>query len=103
MDFESLKKSLTQKTRIFIIINPCNPACNVWSKQQYETLSKIIQDYPNLIVFEDSAYFLYHNDQNPYVPFGSLSQQNFDRSITFYSAGKMLNITGTRLGIIFIP
>jgi|688.fasta_scaffold1383815_1 cystathionine beta-lyase len=32
MDFNHLKKNLTKKTRLLIIVNPCNPASNVWSK-----------------------------------------------------------------------
>lgn len=54
-------------------------------------------------MIEDAAYFLYHSDQTPHIPFGSISQKNFNRSMTVYSAGKMFNITGIRVGFSFGP
>ena len=98
-DYEALKNVLNSKTRLMIITNPHNPTTRVFTKEEYKRISEIIQDYPNLIVLEDAAYFLYYGDEHKLVPFATVNTNNFERTITFYSAGKMYNITGTRLGI----
>jgi aspartate/methionine/tyrosine aminotransferase len=36
VNFESLKKTVNEKTRILIIINPCNPTGYGWDKKDYE-------------------------------------------------------------------
>jgi len=103
IDFEALKKALSPKTKIIIICNPNNPTCKVFTKEEYQQISEIIKDFPNLVVIEDAVYFLYHNDAHQPIPYAVVNPQDFQRTITFYSGGKMYNITGTRLGIALGP
>lgn len=103
LDFEALKKILTPKSRLMIITNPNNPTCKVFSKEEYKKISEIIKDYPNLIVVEDAAYFLYYDEAFKPIPYAVVNPEDFKRAITFYSNGKMYNITGVRLGISFGP
>lgn len=66
-------------------------------------MSEIVKEYPRLIVVEDSAYFCYVSEKVNYIPFGSLSKESFAKSITIFSAGKMFNITGVRIGLVVAP
>ena len=103
VDYEALRRTLTPKSKVLVLCNPNNPACNVYTKEEYQKISEIIRDYPNLIVVEDSAYFLYYSDDQKPTPFAVVNPQDFHRSVTFYSGGKMYNVTGLRVGIAVGP
>jgi len=99
IDYEALKKALNDKTRLIIITSPHNPTAKVFTTEEYLKLTEIFQDYPNLIIIEDCAYFLYYEDGKKPIPFATIKPENFEKTITFYSGGKMYNVTGLRIGI----
>ena len=97
-DYDALKKALSPRTKILLITNPNNPTTKVFTREEYLKIADLIEPYPKLKVIEDCAYFLYHEDKNAPVPFGTIRHYTFDKTITFYSAGQMFNVTGLRLG-----
>jgi len=75
----------------------------VFTKEEYLKITEIIQDYPNIVILEDVAYFQYYGDAHKPIPFATITSGNFEKTITFYSAGKMYNVTGIRVGIVVGP
>jgi aspartate/methionine/tyrosine aminotransferase len=59
----------------------------------------MLEEFPNAIVLEDRAYWLYYEDEIVPIPFASINPDNFEKSIAFYSCGKMFNTTGLRIGV----
>ena len=103
IDFDELKKTLTNKTRILLITNPNNPTTRVFTKEELEKISSIVKEHKDLIVIEDRAYFNDYIDNNHIpVPFAILND-NFNRTITTWSLGKMFHCTGMRVGAILGP
>ncbi len=98
IDYESLKKVLTPKSRLLIFTNPGNPSTRSFTRDEFKQIGEIIKDFPNLIVVEDAAYFMYQNNKHPYLPFACACPELFDRTISVYSGGKTFNVTGVRVG-----
>ena len=97
VDFKALEEALNENSKLLILINPSNPLTYVYSKEDYEKITVIIERFPNLIVAEDAAYFPYLLEGNKMVYFASIGN-NYDRTITFFSGGKVFNVTGMRVG-----
>jgi len=102
-DFDDFRKCLSPKTRIVMLTNPHNPLSRVFTQEEYAKISEIIADFPYIQVVEDRAYCFYHEDNNIPTPFCIAKAGNFERTITFYSAGKMYNARGLRFGIVVGP
>jgi len=99
VDFEALKNSLNENSKLLMLINPNNPTGYVYTKEDYEKITEIIEKFPNLVVAEDAAYFPYVIGDNKVVYFSSI-KNNYERTITFFSGGKIFNVTGLRVGWI---
>jgi len=102
-DYDNFRKVLSARTRIVIITNPHNPTTRVFTAEEFTKISEILADFPNVVVIEDCAYWLYYATDDIPVRFSTVKAGNFDRTITFYSAGKMFNVTGLRVGIAVGP
>jgi len=100
IDFEGFRKALTPKSKVLILCNPNNPMTKVYTAEEYKKISEIIKDFPDLHVIEDSAYWLYYDDKHQPIPYAVVNPQDFNRTLSVYSGGKMYNVTGLRNGII---
>ena len=75
--------------------------CKIFTKEEYEAIQELLIPFPNIIVLEDCAYFQYHSPRTPISYFSTINDcQMFDRTLTFFSAGKSFNVTGLRVGIV---
>lgn len=62
-----------------------------------ETITKILEDFPHIIVLSDDVYEFLTFDGNEFVNFASLGN-NFSKTLTVYSGGKLFNATGWKMG-----
>jgi aspartate/methionine/tyrosine aminotransferase len=97
-NFQKLEQTLTEKTKLLILINPHNPNCNVFTVEEYLKITEIIDKFPNLMVLEDAAYFPYLLGGKKVVHFANVSPKNANRTLTAFSGGKVFNVTGLRVG-----
>lgn len=61
-----------------------------------------MEDFPQIIVLSDDVYEFLTFDNNEFVNFASLSN-NFNKTITVYSGGKLFNATGWKIGWAVAP
>lgn len=99
IDWEDLEAKISSKTKLFIITNPSNPTAKIYSREEYEKLTKILDKYPNILVLEDQAYCPYVNEGFKLTSFHEIGN-NWQKTFTTYSGGKMMNVTGARVGWI---
>lgn len=97
IDFEDLKKKLTDKTRFLIIVNPDNPTTHLHSEEELCRLSEILEQFPRVKVIEDMAYFAYLSQEAKLKSFSTI-KNNKQKTFTVFSGGKLFNITGLRCG-----
>jgi methionine aminotransferase len=101
INWEEVKKIITQKTRMIIINSPNNPTGKTLSENDLLTLQKITLD-TNIIVLSDEVYeHLVFDDQqhNSVCKFPELA----NRSIAVFSFGKTFHVTGWKLGYVLAP
>jgi aspartate/methionine/tyrosine aminotransferase len=102
LNFEDLANKINSRTKAIVICNPNNPTAKVFTEEEYIKISEIIAPYKDLVVIEDAAYCVYVNEKVNLKYFHEIGD-NFSRTLTIYSGGKIFNTTGMRVGWIIGP
>jgi len=97
-DFDHFENSLDENSKLVILNNPHNPSGRVFTAEEMDRLSAILEKWPQVTVLNDEVYFHLPFDGRKITSFANLSQANWDKSVNVYSAGKMLNCTGWKIG-----
>ena len=74
-----LKAAITDKTKFVIFSSPCNPTGSVYTKEELLDISKVILEFPNLLVVSDEIYE-YINFTDAHASIGALPGM-LDRTI----------------------
>jgi len=98
-DFDRLERSITAKTRIFILCNPHNPVGRVYTRDELETLTAICKKHDILICSDEIHCGLILDKEKPHIPAASLDPDTAARTITLMAASKTFNLPG--LGCAF--
>ncbi|HBO72268.1 MAG TPA: aminotransferase [Acinetobacter sp.] len=96
VDWQKVKDSINDKTRMIIVNTPHNPTGAIWSEQDWKQLIKLIQN-KNIVVLSDEVYeHLVFDGQKHYsaLHFPELR----DRSFVIGSFGKTYHVTGWKTG-----
>lgn len=98
---EQLEQAITDKTKLFIFSNPCNPSGSVYSKDELAGLVEVFNKYPQVYVVSDEIYeYINFNGHGTSIgTFKSIS----DRVITVNGLAKGHAMTGWRIGYIGAP
>jgi len=98
-DFDRLEKSITAKTRVFILCNPHNPVGRVYTRDELETLAAICKKH-NIVICSDEIHCgLILDKDKPHIPTASLDPETAAGTITLMAASKTFNLPG--LGCAF--
>jgi len=101
INWEEVKKVMTQRTRMIIINTPHNPTGTILEEKDLLELQKITSD-TDILVLSDEVYehliFDGHNHQS-ICKYPKLA----DRSLAVFSFGKTFHVTGWKLGYIVAP
>lgn len=101
IDWEKVKKVISQRTRMIIINTPHNPTSTVWSKSDMEMLEKITKD-SEIIILSDEVYehIIFDRKQHESViRYPKLAE----RSLAIFSFGKTFHATGWKTGYCMAP
>lgn len=97
-DLESIRQSITPKTKFIMINSPNNPTGYVYSKKQMDKLVQIILEN-DLYLVSDEVYekFLY----NDHIHISPASYDEMaERTLTLNALSKTFGATGLRLGYV---
>ncbi|CAA6821958.1 MAG: Aspartate aminotransferase (EC [uncultured Sulfurovum sp.] len=96
IDFEHLKSQISENTKAVLICNPSNPSGKVYTRDELETLSTIINNN-DLFLFSDEMYEHFIYDGLEFV--SALSVESLkERTVVISGFSKIYSITGWRLG-----
>jgi aspartate/methionine/tyrosine aminotransferase len=96
-DPKKLRKALTKKTKLLILNSPQNPSGKCFSKKEMLQITESLKDYPDVVVMSDEVYDFLTFDKTEHVRYAALGN-NWERTITVYSGGKLFNATGWKIG-----
>ncbi len=98
IDMDSFRAALTDKTKLLILNSPSNPTGITYTKAQYESMGKILSDYPNVLIATDDMYEHIYWGNEPFTSFAEVCPNLFDRTITINGVSKAYAMTGWRIG-----
>jgi aspartate aminotransferase len=99
---EELKNALTAKTRAFILNSPCNPTGAAYSREELESLCRVLEQHDCLIVSDD-IYEKIVYDGFRFHTIAALSSKLRDRTIICNAVSKTYAMTGWRIGYTLGP
>ncbi len=101
LDLDSIEKSLSKKTKVFLINSPNNPTGVVYQKEDIQKLGLLLENYTQkngtfiyLVSDEPYAKIIYDGVKNPSV------FDCYQNSIRVTSHSKDLSLAGERIGYI---
>ena len=103
IDMDSFRAALTDKTKLLILNSPSNPTGLTYTKAQYESMGKILSDYPKVLIATDDMYEHIYWGNEPFASFAEVCPNLFDRTITINGVSKAYAMTGWRIGYCGAP
>lgn len=96
-DFE--RKCADEKTTVFLLCNPHNPAGRVWTKEELTRMWEICKQH-NVAVISDEIHCELVMSGNKFTPFATVSEDCRDNCIVLNSPTKNFNIAGLQIANI---
>jgi aminotransferase len=96
IDFENLKDQISEDTKAILICNPSNPSGKVYTKEELQKLSEIINQN-DLFLFSDEMYEHFIYDGLEFVSALSIESLK-ERTVVISGFSKIYSITGWRVG-----
>ncbi len=94
----ALEAAITERTKLLIFSNPCNPSGAVYTRDELEAIAAIVRKHPRMMVMADEIYEYIIFDK-PHISFGALDGMR-ERTITINGFSKGYAMTGWRLGFL---
>lgn len=100
-DWDKINDAVNEKTTLFIINNPHNPAGTLWTPEDFTALIDLCNKHPQLLVLSDEVYeYIYF--EKPFISIKSISALRA-RAICVSSFGKTFHVTGWKIGYLVAP
>lgn len=101
MTAAQLKNAITDKTKLMIFSNPCNPTGSSYTKEELKNLADVVAEIPNFYVISDEIYehINFVRKHESFAQFANV----YDRTITVNGVSKAFAMTGYRVGYIGAP
>lgn len=101
MDYEDIEAKI-KDVKIFILCNPHNPVGRVWTKDELTKLGDICIKH-NVLVVSDEIHSDIILKNHKHTPFGSISEEFSQNSITCMAPTKTFNIAGLQTSQVILP
>ena len=98
---KQLEEAITPKTKAIILCSPSNPTGSIYSKDELETLAKVLEKHPQILIISDEIY----EHINYIGKHESIAQFDYlkDRIAIINGVSKAYAMTGWRLGWLAAP
>ena len=98
-----LEKAITPKTKLLMLNSPSNPTGAVYSKEELESLAKILIKHPNILIGTDDMYEHVKLKDMPFYNILNVEPSLKDRCIVMNGVSKAYSMTGWRIGFAAGP
>ena len=93
-----LEKNITNKTKWIILNSPSNPSGAIYSKDELIKISKVLLNFPQVLILTDDIYEKIIYDENEFATIASIEPKLKNRTLTLNGVSKSYCMTGWRLG-----
>ncbi|MBV6880318.1 methionine aminotransferase [Epilithonimonas ginsengisoli] len=101
INWNEVKNLVSEKTKMIVINNPNNPSGKILKQNDIDELIKIVKD-TNIIILSDEVYENITFDSKSHLTLAKYSELK-ERTFVVGSFGKLLHITGWKIGYILAP
>jgi methionine aminotransferase len=101
INWKSVESACSNKTKMIIINNPHNPTGSTLHQDDFNSLVKIMDAFPDMILLSDEVYEYITFEQKHLSAHSQHTLVN--RAIVVSSFGKSLHITGWKIGYLIAP
>ena len=98
---EQLEAAITPRTKLVMFNSPNNPSGTIYSEEEYRSLGKVLEKYPDVFILSDEIYE-HINYGTHHFSIASIPEL-YDRTITVNGVAKAFAMTGWRIGYIGAP
>jgi cystathionine beta-lyase len=98
IDFDAFERSITDRTRVFLLCNPHNPVARVYTREELEKLAEVCLRHRIIICSDEIHCDLLYSGYR-HLPIATLGPEVADQTITLMSPSKTFNLAG--LGCAF--
>ena len=98
---EQLEAAITPRTKLVMFNSPNNPSGTIYSEEEYRSLGKVLEKYPDVFILSDEIYE-HINYGTHHFSIASIPKL-YDRTITVNGVAKAFAMTGWRIGYIGAP
>ncbi len=103
IDFDRLRASVTDRTRLFMLCNPHNPVGRVFGREELEQLAKLCLQMDMTVCADEIHCGLVLDPDKRHIPFATLSPEVAERTITLMAPSKTFNLAGLGCAFAVIP
>ncbi len=96
LPFEKLEQAFSAKTKLLLLNTPMNPAAKVFTLQELEFISGLLEKYDAYAICDEVYEHLVYDGQE-HVPLMTLPGMR-ERCVRISSAGKTFSMTGWKVG-----
>lgn len=102
MDLEDLERKITGRTRLLLLCNPQNPGGRAWDAETLRNVAAICYKH-GILVISDEIHSDMALNGHKHIPFGTVSEQAQQNSITYMAPSKTFNMAGLISSSYIIP
>lgn len=98
---KQLENAITDKTKLMIFSNPCNPTGAIYKKDELASLAKVVAAHKKVHVISDEIYehITFDGQHESFAQFDEV----YDQTITINGVSKAFAMTGWRIGYMGAP
>lgn len=98
LDMDEFESLISERTKLFILNSPHNPTGKVFTREEYVQIDAVLNEKaPQCVVVSDEVYE-HMVFEGEHIPFTSISESAFERTLSVYSSGKTFSATGLKVG-----
>ncbi|HKQ29793.1 MAG TPA: pyridoxal phosphate-dependent aminotransferase [Burkholderiales bacterium] len=95
---EQLEKTITSKTRLFVINSPSNPTGVAYTKKDLEALGAVLRKHPQVLIATDDMYEHILWADEAFNNILNACPDLYERTIVLNGVSKAYSMTGWRIG-----
>ncbi len=101
VDFDLFERTITRRTRIFILCNPHNPVGRVFRRQELERMAEICLRH-DVVICSDEIHCDLVFRGHRHTPIAALAPEIAERTVTLMAPSKTYNIPGLRCAVAIV-
>ena len=101
IDFDIFQRTITDRTRVFILCNPHNPVGRVFRRDELEHMAELCLRH-DIVICSDEIHGDLIFDDNQHLPIASLAPEIAEQTVTLMAPSKTYNIAGLKCSVAIV-